>query len=83
MEVAAKVWDANTKRSEPLGEHLSQLDVPMLLAKHEGCLVFTDEGYQDIVRTVPEARRTSVGNAPMASDEFAAALRDFCESVPG
>lgn len=81
MEIASRVWDANTKRPEPLAELLSQLDVPMLLAKHEGCLVFTDEGYEDVVRALPEARRTSVGQAPMASDEFAAALRDFCESV--
>jgi pimeloyl-ACP methyl ester carboxylesterase len=83
LEIASKVWDANTKRPEPLAELLSQLDVPMLLAKHDGCLVFTDEGYEDIVRALPEARRTSVGQAPSASDEFAAALRDFCESVHG
>jgi pimeloyl-ACP methyl ester carboxylesterase len=83
LEIASKVWDANTKRPEPLAKLLSQLDVPMLLAKHDGCLVFTDEGYEDIVRALPEARRTSVGQAPSASDEFAAALRDFCESVHG
>ncbi len=81
MEIASRVWDANTKRPEPLAELLSQLDVPMLLVKHDGCLVFTEEGYEDAVRALPEARRTSVGQAPSASDEFAAALRDFCESV--
>jgi pimeloyl-ACP methyl ester carboxylesterase len=81
MEIASKVWDANTKRPEPLADLLSQLDVPMLLAKHDGCLVFTDEGYEDVARALPEAHRTSVGQAPSASGEFAAALRDFCESV--
>jgi hypothetical protein len=49
--------------------------------KHDGCLVFTEEGYEDAVRALPEARRTSVGRSPSASDEFATALRDFCESV--
>ena len=81
MEIASRVWEVNTARPEPIDELLSQLDVPILLAKHDGCLVFTDEGYEDVVRALPEARRTSVGQAPQASDEFAAALRDFCEFV--
>jgi pimeloyl-ACP methyl ester carboxylesterase len=81
MELASKVWEMNVERHEPIGQLLAQLDVPMLLAKHEGCLVFTDEGYEDAVRALPEARRTSVARASSASEEFAAALRDFCHSV--
>ena len=81
MELASQVWDANTNRPEPIADLLAGLDVPMLLVKHEGCLVFTEEGYEDAVRALPEARRTSVGTNPSASDEFAAALKDFCESV--
>jgi pimeloyl-ACP methyl ester carboxylesterase len=83
MEIASLVWETNTQRPEPMGELLSELDVPILLAKHEGCLVFTDEGYEDAVRALPEARRTSISRASSASDEFATALRDFCESVVG
>ena len=81
MEIASQVWEANVARPEPIGELLGQLDVPLLLAKHQGCLVFTEEGYEDAVRAMPDARRTSVGRAPSASEEFAAALRDFCEGV--
>ncbi len=81
MEIASQVWEANVERPEPIGEHLEQLDVPILLAKHEGCLVFTEEGYEDAARAMPDARRTSVAKSPSASDEFAAALRDFCEGV--
>jgi pimeloyl-ACP methyl ester carboxylesterase len=81
MEIASKVWGMNIDRPEAIGELLGQLDVPMLLAKHDGCLVFTAEGYEDAVRALPEAHRTSVGRSPSASDEFAAALRDFCEVV--
>jgi pimeloyl-ACP methyl ester carboxylesterase len=81
MEVAAQVWEMNIDRPEPIGELLGELDVPILLVKHEGCLVFTDEGYEDAIRALPEAQRTSVGKAISASDEFAAALRDFCERV--
>jgi pimeloyl-ACP methyl ester carboxylesterase len=79
MELASQVWEANTARPEPVAGLLSQLDVPLLLVKHDGCLVFTEEGYEDAVRALPEAHRTSVGRAPSASDEFATALRDFCE----
>jgi pimeloyl-ACP methyl ester carboxylesterase len=78
MEIASKVWEMNIDRVEPIGEMLGKLDMPILLAKHEGCLVFTDEGYEDAVRALPEARRTSVARASSASDEFASALRDFC-----
>jgi pimeloyl-ACP methyl ester carboxylesterase len=81
MEIASKVWESNLTRDEPIGELLAELDVPMLLSKHEGCLVFTPEGYEDAVRALPQARRTSVSRASPASDEFAAALRDFCEQV--
>jgi pimeloyl-ACP methyl ester carboxylesterase len=83
MDVAAKVWEMNIDRVEPIGELLRGLEVPMLLAKHDGCLVFTAEGYDDAVRALPEAHRTSVSKSPSASDEFAAALRDFCERVLG
>jgi len=81
MEVASRVWESNVTRDEPFGELLAELDVPILLSKHEGCLVFTPEGYEDAVRALPEARRTSVSRASSASEEFAAALRDFCEQV--
>ena len=81
MEIAAELWEMNMARPEPMADLLSKLDLPILLAKHDGCLVFTEEGYEDAIRALPEARRTSVGRAPSASDEFAAALRDFCESV--
>ena len=81
MEVASKVWESNLTRDEPIGELLAELDVPILLSKPEGCLVFTPEGYEDAVRALPQARRTSVSRASSASEEFAAALKDFCEQV--
>jgi pimeloyl-ACP methyl ester carboxylesterase len=81
MELASQIWEMNIDRPEPIGELLGQLEVPILLAKHEGCLVFTEEGYEDAVRAFPEAHRTSIARASSASDEFAAALRDFCEGV--
>jgi pimeloyl-ACP methyl ester carboxylesterase len=80
-EVASKVWEMHVARPEPIAELLGQLDKPMLLAKHDGCLVFTPEGYEDLVSAFPDASAVSVQKASSASDEFAAALRDFCEAI--
>ena len=60
---------------------LRELDKPLLLGKHEGCLVFTAEGYEDVTAAFPEAHKVSVPTASAASEEFAAALREFCENV--
>jgi pimeloyl-ACP methyl ester carboxylesterase len=80
MEIALRVWEMNILRPEPIGELLGQLEVPMLLAKHDGCLVFTPEGYEDLASALPDAIRVSVQKACSASEEFAVALRDFCEA---
>jgi pimeloyl-ACP methyl ester carboxylesterase len=81
MDVASRVWETHIGQPEPIGEMLAQLDKPLLLAKHDGCLVFTDEGYEDVAAAFPSAQRASLQKATSASDEFAAALRDFCEGV--
>jgi pimeloyl-ACP methyl ester carboxylesterase len=80
-EITSEVWELQTGRPEPIAELLGQLDKPLLLAKHEGCLVFTAEGYEDLVAAFPDAHKVTIKKASAASDEFAAALRDFCESV--
>jgi pimeloyl-ACP methyl ester carboxylesterase len=61
---------------EPL---LRELDVPMLFVKHEGCLAWSDEGYEDAVAAFPEARTASMELKPSANPEFAELLRDFCD----
>src|SRR5215207_9343167 len=55
MEVASTVWEMNVARPEPVGELLAELEVPMLFAKHEGCLVFTPEGFEDLTSVYPDA----------------------------
>jgi hypothetical protein len=54
------------------------VDRPLLIAKHSGCLMFTDVGFEDMQATFPAARTVSVSGAPCADDEFAEALREFC-----
>jgi hypothetical protein len=71
-------WAMIGEQREPMGELLHELDRPLLLAKHEGCLVFTDEGFEDARATFPDARTVVVNKPPSADDDFAGALREFC-----
>jgi pimeloyl-ACP methyl ester carboxylesterase len=82
-DATARVWEMNVERPEPIGELLAELDKPMLLALHRGCLVFTAEGYEDAVKAFPDARTVTIEKASSASEEFAGALRDFCTRVGG
>lgn len=73
-------WQAFTADDE-FEELLRGLDLPLLLAKHEGCLMSTSEGYEDAVAALPGAKTLAVPEAPSNSERFAAAVREFCEEV--
>jgi pimeloyl-ACP methyl ester carboxylesterase len=64
---------------ERLEDSLASLDVPLLLAEHRPCLIFTAEGFEDIVARFPDAATWSGAEKPSVSADFAAALREFCE----
>jgi pimeloyl-ACP methyl ester carboxylesterase len=81
-DVATEFWERLISTPESIVELLGRLEVPMLLAKHEGCLVFTPEGYEDLVAAFPEASTVTVEKTSSASEEFAEAVRAFCESEP-
>jgi hypothetical protein len=76
-EVIGLGWRLFTA-DEPFEDELRSLRCPMLLAKHEGCLMSTDEGWEDAVGALPEAETVLVPHAPCTSPEFAEALRRFC-----
>ena len=61
---------------------LRSLTVPKLLVEHEGCLLWTREGYEDATAAFPEARTASMDVKPSVNPEFAVLLRDFCASLP-
>jgi pimeloyl-ACP methyl ester carboxylesterase len=63
---------------EPL---LRRVDAPLLLAKHEGCLGWRDESFDDVVAAFPDAVTFSTLQKPSACEQFAKALREFCEGV--
>ena len=74
-------WERITADDEPFAQLLEALDCPMLLAKHEGCLMSPDEGFDDAAAAFPDARTIAVTDAPQGSDAFAEALRAFCEEI--
>ena len=61
-----------------LGSALKELDKPLLLVEHDGCLAFTKEGWNEIVAAFPQAMTASTQVKPSTSPEFAEALREFC-----
>jgi hypothetical protein len=81
IEIGRAVWQMNLFDPNPIEPLLREIHVPLLFAKHEGCLGSTEEGFEDAVAAFPEARTVSVPNAPSVSSEFASALREFCEEV--
>jgi pimeloyl-ACP methyl ester carboxylesterase len=77
-ELMREGWEMITRDDVDLGEQLSKLDCPLLLAKHEGCLGSSDEGFEDAVAAFPRASTVATTDAPLTSPEFAGALREFC-----
>jgi pimeloyl-ACP methyl ester carboxylesterase len=71
-------WEMITRDDADLREPLTELNCPLLFAKHEGCLGSTDEGFEDAVAAFPRAEVVIVTDAPLASEDFAEALRRFC-----
>jgi pimeloyl-ACP methyl ester carboxylesterase len=81
MELVTATLEALGEQPEPIGDELREIDTPLLLAKHEGCLSSTDEGFEDIVRAFPEAETAVCPEMCASSPTFAKALRKFCERL--
>jgi hypothetical protein len=81
QELMAPFYDSRTDEGMRIGDHLRRLDVPMLLAQHRGCLMFTGEGFDDAVAALDAARVARIGEKPSTSPQFAEMLREFCGSL--
>jgi pimeloyl-ACP methyl ester carboxylesterase len=80
-EIAAAFGRVMQQGDQSMRETLDQLaarGVPMLFAQHDGCIMFTPEGYADAVAAFPDAHTVSTPEKPSASPAFADALRSFC-----
>jgi hypothetical protein len=73
--------DQEAEAAGDLEPALRQLSLPLLLAKHEGCVSYTHEGFDDAAAAFPEAQTVVCAIRPTASEEFAGALRKFCARV--
>jgi pimeloyl-ACP methyl ester carboxylesterase len=56
---------------------LRELDRPLLLARHEDCVVFTPHGFDEAVEAFPDAATVGTHASPCMSADFADALREF------
>jgi pimeloyl-ACP methyl ester carboxylesterase len=74
-------WERVTGHDEPIDGLLREVDRPLLLAKHQGCLVSTEEGFEDAVAAFPDARTVATPQSPTADPAFVDALRTFCLEV--
>jgi pimeloyl-ACP methyl ester carboxylesterase len=81
MDLVADMVETLSREPEPMGDELAALDVPLLLAKHEGCLGQTDEGFEDIVAAFPRATTVICPEQCSSSPTFAEAIREFCDGV--
>lgn len=81
MRLLSAAVEALGKDPEPIGDQLAALDLPLLLAKHQGCLGRTDEGFEDMVAAFPEARTATCEEPCAASPAFAEAIRSFAEAL--
>jgi hypothetical protein len=66
---------------EPADRLIGDFEFPLLLVEHKGCLMFTEEGFEDAVDAFPRAVTTSVQDKPSVSEEFADRLREFCKAI--
>ena len=57
--------------------------VPTLLVHHEGCLMFTREGFAEAAGRMPDAETASTHSKPSVDPAFAAILREFVGRLPG
>jgi hypothetical protein len=80
MKLLTRAWlQESDERADRL---IRDLDFPLLFVKHEGCLMYTDEGFEDAAAAIPRAQTASVADKPSVSRQFAALLREFCEAIP-
>jgi hypothetical protein len=80
-ELGEPAWEMVIQQGERFEPVLRELGVPLLFAKHDGCLGETEEGFEDAVAAFPEAHTVSVAEAPSVSPEFAVALRSFVSDL--
>jgi hypothetical protein len=81
LDATQHFYDSRLEEGAELGERLSSVGLPMLLAQHRDCVLFTQEGFEDAVAAFPEARFTRHYDKPSTSLDFCDELREFCAGL--
>lgn len=79
--IAEALWEAISEEPIDIGALLAGVEAPLLLVEHQGCLMFTEEGFKDAVAAFREASTYSFPEPGTISEAFAGALRSFCAEV--
>ena len=77
-ELMLPFWDSRPEEGTDFLEKLRALDVPILIAQHRGCLLFTEDGFDHAVEALPHAHAVRCDDKPSTSEEFARVLCEFC-----
>jgi hypothetical protein len=78
VDLMLPFWDSRPDERADFSSELRELGTPLLLAQHDGCVLFTDDGYRAAVEALPHARAVRVDDKPSTSSEFAQVLQAFC-----
>jgi hypothetical protein len=66
-----------------LVSRLGGSDAEVLLGLHDGCMMWTREGFDDAAAAVPHAATLSCGQVPLSDPRFIEAVRELCGRVFG
>jgi pimeloyl-ACP methyl ester carboxylesterase len=78
VELMLPFWETRPEEGNQIGEALRRFDAPLLLVQHKGCLLYTDEGFEDAAAALPHATAIRVGDKPSTSVEFTKLLEAWC-----
>jgi hypothetical protein len=78
IDLMLPFWESRREQGTQIGEQLRGAAVPLLLVQHKGCLLYTDEGFEDAVDALPHAQVERLADKPSTSPEFAGVLEAFC-----
>jgi hypothetical protein len=81
-ELVVRLLEGTPAAGARIRAQLEAVDAPLLLARHERCILFTEEGFEDAVAALPTAHTATLGEKPSASPEFVTVLEAFCSDLP-
>jgi hypothetical protein len=77
QERVRAVFSGITDTAAPASKRLAEFDGPLLLAQHADCVLWTDEGFEDVVAAFPDARIARCTEIPPFDRAFGEALREL------